>query len=389
MRSIAWLPAFALCVALCGCRAPGDPMPLPEIEWNPERYVCYRTDTPLTIDGKPDEAVWASAPWTGEFVDIRGGSAPAPRYSTRARMLWDDEYLYVAAELEDPHVWATLTERDATIYVDNDFELFIDPDGNTHDYFELEINALGTEWDLMLTRPYRDAGHQALTEWDFKGLGSAVHVDGTINDPTDEDRGWSVEIAVPWSAMASNANRDAPPAAGDQWRVNFSRVQWQVDVTGGGYTKRTDPQTGEPLAEDNWVWSPQGLVNMHYPEMWAFVQFSGRVAGTGEDPFVEHSIERARWALRQLYYAERNWHAEHGRYSYKPEQLALTDPGLADWSWPPEIAAGDKSFVAGMTSADGTRLDVWSDGRTRLFPQKVNPSGQGQVGSGRQPTPGK
>jgi len=316
---IRWLPAIALFGLFCGCRGKGEPMPLPEIDWNPERYVCYRTDTPPTIDGKSDEAIWASAPRTGEFVDILGASAPAPRLRTQVRMLWDDEYFYVAAELEEPHVWATLTERDAVVYADNDFELFIDPDGNTHDYFELELNAFGTEWDLMLTRPYRDPGHQALNDWTLEGLRTAVHVDGTINDPADEDLGWSVEIAIPWSALAANANRDAPPTAGDQWRVNFSRVQWQVDVVDGTYVKQTDPQGGEPLAEDNWVWSPQGLVNMHYPEMWGFVQFSERVAGAGEDEFVERSIERARWALRQLYYAERNWHAEHGRYTYKPE----------------------------------------------------------------------
>jgi hypothetical protein len=230
---IRWLPTIVLFGLLCGCRGSAELMPLPEIEWNPERYICYRTDTPPTIDGKTDEAVWASAPRTAEFVDIRGMSAPAPRYSTHARMLWDDEYFYLAAELEEPHVWATLRERDSVIYLDNDFELFIDPNGNTHNYFELELNAFGTEWDLMLTRPYRDPGYKALHDWTFAGLRTAVHVDGTINDPADEDLGWSVEIAIPWSALARDADRDVPPAVGDQWRVNFSRVQWQVEAVDG------------------------------------------------------------------------------------------------------------------------------------------------------------
>ena len=71
-------------------------------------------------------------------------------------MLWDDTYLYVGALLEEPHVWATLTQHDSVIFHDNDFEVFIDPDGDNHEYCEIEINALNTEWDLFLNKPYRD-----------------------------------------------------------------------------------------------------------------------------------------------------------------------------------------------------------------------------------------
>ena len=108
--------------------------------------------------GVPDEAAWSAAEWTGPFVDIEGEGKPLPRHETRARMAWDDDYFYVAAEMVEPHLWGTLTERDAVIYHDNDFEVFIDPDGDNHRYYELEINALGTEWDLFLVRPHRDGG---------------------------------------------------------------------------------------------------------------------------------------------------------------------------------------------------------------------------------------
>ena len=59
------------------------------------------------------------------------------------------------AELEEPEVWATLTERDSVIYHDNDFEVFIDPDGDNHDYYEFEINALGTTYQVFFI--WRDA----------------------------------------------------------------------------------------------------------------------------------------------------------------------------------------------------------------------------------------
>ena len=106
-------------------------------------------------------------------------------------MLWDDQYLYVAAELEEPHVWATLTEHDSVIFHDNDFEVFLNPSGDGLNYFEFEINALNTSWDLFLPKPYREGG-KADNSWDIPGLRTAVHVNGTLNDPRDTDRGWTV-----------------------------------------------------------------------------------------------------------------------------------------------------------------------------------------------------
>lgn len=180
-------------------------------------------------------------------------------------MMWDDEFFYVAAELEEPHVWATLTEHDSVIFHDNDFEVFIDPDGDAARYFEFEINALNTTWDLYLPKAYRDQG-SADNSWETYAQ-SAVRVQGTLNDPSDEDQGWTVEIAFPWECFAENAGMPCPPRPGDVWRVNFSRVQWITDIVDGKYVKR------EGLKEDNWVWTPQGVIDMHQPEQWGFVEF--------------------------------------------------------------------------------------------------------------------
>ena len=189
-------------------------------------------------------------------------------------MVWDDQYFYVGAWLDEPHVWATLKARDSVIFYDNDFELFIDPDGDTHLYTELEINAFGTEWDLLLVKPYSEGG-PALHGFDLPGLKSAVHVDGTINDPTDTDRGWGVEIAIPWAALDETTESATPPVPGDSWKINFSRVEWTTRIEGNKYVKVTDPATGKPLPEDNWVWSPQGVINMHVPSRWGVVRFTG------------------------------------------------------------------------------------------------------------------
>ena len=171
----------------------------------PKGYVAYRAAGPITIDGKIDEKDWQAAPWTDAFVDIEGSLKPLPRYQTRAKMLWDDQYFYVAAQLQEPHVWGTLTKHDAVIFQDNDFEIFIDPDGDNHEYYEIEINALNTEWDLFLAKPYRDGG-PAVDAWEIPGLKTAVHVQGTLNDARDKDQFWSVEFAFPWKVLAEHAH---------------------------------------------------------------------------------------------------------------------------------------------------------------------------------------
>jgi len=234
--------------------------------FGPAWYRAPRAAEPVVIDGRLDEATWREAPRTEAFVDIEGAARPAPRLETRARLLWDDESLYVGAWLADPHVWGTLTERDSIVFNDNDFEVFIDPEGDGRWYVEIEVNALGTIFDLQLDRPYREGGRPH-PEWSPAGLRAAVAVDGTLNDPSDEDRGWTVEIAIPHAALAEHASVSLPPRPGDVWRVNFSRVAWLHDVVDGRYVRRAGTR------EDNWVWTPQFAVDMHRPRQWGFVEF--------------------------------------------------------------------------------------------------------------------
>ncbi len=350
-------------VALAG-EATGDPdyvFPAPAIACLPRIYVCQRAFTPPVVDGMLDEDVWKMAVRTEPFVDIQGGARHAPRFETTAAMLWDEDYFYVAAWMIEPHVWAKLTDRDAVIYHDNDFEVFIDPDADTHEYYELEVNAFGTEWDLLLTKPYRDDG-TAIDSWDIQGLRTGVHVHGTLNDPSDEDEGWTVEIAIPWVVLEECAHRACPPQSGDAWRVNFSRVEWRTDIVDGGYEKSVDAETGRALAEDNWVWSPQGLIAMHYPEMWGFVSFSSSPVGTLEGMPMRPLSLPACSALMELYYAERTHFGRHGAYSDDVEELGLPDAPVDGVVWPPAIHVTPRTFEAEVTGSDGTSLRVSEDG---------------------------
>jgi hypothetical protein len=227
----------------------------PQAQPAPLSYDCYRATTPIRIDGKLSDPAWKKAKWTSDFVDIEGAAKPKPRFRTRAKMLYDEKYLYIAAELEEPNVTGTLTKHDSVIFKDNDFEVFIKPLPETESYYEFEMNALNTGWDLFLPKPYSEGG-KADNAWDIAGLKTAVAVEGTLNHPGDTDRGWTLEIAYPLTAF--NSRQQVPlPKAGTVWRINFSRVEWTP---------------GNPK-EDNWVWSPQGVVNMHVPERWGYLNF--------------------------------------------------------------------------------------------------------------------
>jgi hypothetical protein len=285
------------------------------LSFKPATYVCYRTEQPLSIDGIDEETAWSKAPWTDPFVDIEGDLKPKPTHNTQVKMLWDKDYFYFYAKIEEPHIWATLKQRDTVIFYDDDFEIFIDPDGDGHNYYELEVNAFNTLWDLILLRPYRaDNQPKVLNYWNISDIQSAVHIEGTLNNPEDTDQFWTVEMAVPWTALGELASGGQMPETGDQWRVNFSRVDWTMDIVDGRYQKRLDTKTGKALPENNWVWSPTGYINMHMPEQWGYVQFTDVKAGEAGVDFKVHNDEMIKWALWQLYFQQRTYYAEHQQY---------------------------------------------------------------------------
>lgn len=281
----------------------------------PKSMACYRAKSPPAIDGKLDDPAWQAIPFSDDFVDIEGSRKPKPRFRTRMKMLWDDDCLYIAAEMEEPNVWATVKKRDAIIFVDNDFEIFLDPDGDNHQYMEFEINAFNTGWDLRLPRPYRDLG-KADIGWDLEGIRTAVSIRGTLNHPNDVDDGWSVELAIPWKALAQYAGRPTPPRVRDFWRFNASRVEWRVCVANG----KTEKIKG--LAEDNWVWSPQGVVDMHRPERWGWIHFVAEDRPPAR--FEPDPSAGVRELLCEVYYAQWTYKKKHGQWATNMDQLRGT-----------------------------------------------------------------
>lgn len=270
---------------------PGETNPsLPCRDENIPRYTAFRAQHAPVIDGKLDDAVWRTATRSSRFVDLVSGTET--HLDTRAAVLWDDTYLYVGYWVEEPDVRATLTERDAPIYRDNDVELFI---AGQDGYYEFEINAYGTIYEVLFfwkdtfrrsgyasipgldplqpsAKPFNGVGYKShprgprigFFSWDYPGLIKAVHVDGTLNDSRDRDTGWTVELALPWSGLEILARGDArslPPEDGDTWRMDFSRFN-----------------TYKAPGQDSggWAWSSHGVWDSHIPECFTYVSFSQR-----------------------------------------------------------------------------------------------------------------
>ena len=203
-------------------------------------YNCYKTDAKIKIDGKANEPAWQHAD-KGTFVAMDGSR---PGMQTEFMWLWDDQNLYGFFHINDNNLWATMTKRDQHLWLENVVEFFIDPDGCSKTYAEFEFNPLNTVLDLYILNKYNARKDiRQWWDWDCEGMKSAVTVKGTINDSTDKDEYWDLEVSLPFSQFYTAPNQ--PPVSGDEWKVDFCR--------GEGNEK--------PAVNESSAWSPPAFHN--------------------------------------------------------------------------------------------------------------------------------
>lgn len=261
-------------------------------------YTAYHINEPIHIDGRLDEKVWQEAPSSPRFVDIISGKPG--QFDTHAIVLWDETNLYVAFRLEEPLLHAQFRTNDSPIYYDNDAEVFI---AGRDAYYEFEINGFNTtyeaffiwddayerdgfsrapEFQRSFLRPFNGVGftthprgeRRGDFNWHFPGKKTAVFMDGTLNNDSDRDRGWTVELAFPWQGMkwlAAADHRSLPPQNGDVWRIDFSRFNTYKEA---------------PPANDSggWVWSRHGVWDSHIPECFPYIRFSTEDVSQAKSP---------------------------------------------------------------------------------------------------------
>jgi hypothetical protein len=326
----------------------------------PLNYVVSHTNKIISADGNLKEPAWEQAKWSSDFVDIEGVKKPLPKYKTQFKMLWNDSTLFIAAKIEEPQVWATLKNHDDIIFHDNDFEVFIDPMNTTHHYFEIEINAYNKIFDLFLNKPYRNTG-DALTSWDVAGLKHGVQVKGTINNPKDKDKEWTVELAIPLKSLSFGMTNQLPKD-GALWRINFSRVQWETHLEGQKIV-RTKGENNRILPENNWVWSPQGVINMHFPERWGYLQFS-----TDKDkPFILPIVEKQKTWLWLIYYRQKEYFNKNHRYALQLADLNIIEnPAIEGVANVLKMEATSQLFNAQISDKESQAITINQEGLIQI-----------------------
>ena len=238
-----WTAGWIAVCTLVGCQCQQSASSRTEIP----RIEARRLKGTLLLDGRLNEAAWREASGTAVFVNTRTGEPAAP--TTRARLLWDQDALYVAFEVADSDLRSTFTRDDERLWEQDVVEVMLDPDGDGLNYFELQVSPAGYVFDTRYDSRRRPQpfGHM---QWSAQ-LRRGVDISGTLND-AKSDRGYAVELALPWKSLAPY---HLPPRPGDTWRIAL----YVLDGQAGG-------QRGVG-------WSPPLVGDFHVPQRFGYLTF--------------------------------------------------------------------------------------------------------------------
>lgn len=186
---------------------------------NPAPYAVRRASAPLTIDGRLDEPAWKNAAKIDQFKLFRPVDVPRLP-ATSARLLWDDDHLYVGFECQDDDIWSYSATDDAPIYLGDVAELFIKPRQDSLAYYEFVFAPSGAIYDARYTSRGAGLSHR-YGDWNSRAK-IAVTRDGTDDNDTDDDRGYVVEVAIPLQAFADSER----PAKDVDWKFGVFRYDY-------------------------------------------------------------------------------------------------------------------------------------------------------------------
>lgn len=233
-----WLAALAGCQ--CGERPQVDAQGLPV-------YVAHRARGPMNIDGILAEPDWDRAAPTPAFtrsLDGRKGFA-----QTEARLLWDDQNLYVAFQMEDTRISTPFLKDDEQLYTSNVVEIFLIPGNPLGPYAEIELAPSNALFDARFT-----GRRQGMDLAWSSGTKHAVHLDGTLNDDSDQDKGWSGELAIPLAGLPGV--KGPVPQKGERWRMNLYRLM-----------------QGPRQPNEGQAWSPPRIGDFHAIDKFGTLEF--------------------------------------------------------------------------------------------------------------------
>ncbi|KAK9766224.1 hypothetical protein K7432_004844 [Basidiobolus ranarum] len=324
-----------------------------------QKYVSYRASKQITLDGKLDDEAWEKIPWTKYFGNIEGPDAPsAPSLiSTRIKMMWDDKYYYVGAEMYEPIIRASTTKPEVgKPFDENSISLYLDYDRSNQNYKVLQMNALGLYKSVILNKSPAQNGTEKL--WD---LGSdfqyKIYVNGKVNDPswTPVKGGyWSLEWQIPIDKLNNkNLVKRGPDDVPAYANMQYLRTGYPPTSV---VTLPPQPQTdtsslffGIPLVNVNgllrrhnvgpkfqFTWTPQYSNDPNNPELWGSVMF--RPTTNSSKPYVEDPSYYTRYALTQLYYGQMAYAQKHqGKFADSYAALGIDSKVIGKCTPTPKI----------------------------------------------------
>jgi hypothetical protein len=229
---------------------PAVTAPMPD----PKSTIVPRINARVKIDGVLDEQPWQNAARLGSFV--RNDTMTQARVGTEVRLWYDQAALYLGWTCEDYDIQATFSERDSRFWEEEVVEFFVTPAALDR-YFELQWNPLGGTFDAIIANELGADGRsrQFKGDWSYTATGMtyAVHVDGSVQNSSDRDQRWTVEVRVPFVDLNVRT-----PERGERWRANFYRFNRDHD--------------GVP---EQLSWSPTVWPGFHQPTRFGYLQFSG------------------------------------------------------------------------------------------------------------------
>ncbi len=211
-------------------------------------YYCKKIDHDIGLDGNTDKQEWQAVEAV-ELVETVTGNRPV--LPTGARLLWNDNFLYIGFTCQDDYINASLTRYNDMLYEEEVVEVFIDPTGENHripgggrSYIEIEVNPLNALLHYMI---YKNSGSVSA----FGKIGSSIKT-AVLRNGSNEN--WSVEIAVPFAEFVTAGS--AKPQKGDKWLMNLYRID--------------RPKNGQ---DEYTAWNPTGEINFHRPECFGELVF--------------------------------------------------------------------------------------------------------------------
>jgi hypothetical protein len=211
-----WLSGLAGCFALWAVPCVAEDQAAPPLT---QEAVCRKVATAPTIDGRLDDAAWTNAQVIDRFpifwTKAKGQDV------TRARLVWDDEALYFAADMDDAELRSYGTKRNDHLWEGDVFELFFKPQNDRPEYYEFQVNPRSVILELAF--PKRGFDFATLAARPPLGMKAVAVSRGTVDQPGDADRGWTVEGRIPWTVFAPSGGQPKP---GVEWGFALCRYDY-------------------------------------------------------------------------------------------------------------------------------------------------------------------